>query len=153
MENGLTRSTGEVNDGANSQGTTGTQSTTNDVKTKGHIVIPFTHRVSAKALKRSVGGMVWQTHFKGSSTIKNLLVSSKDKDPHGQQNWGHILVPVWWPYLWWWIHMGKPPGPSVKDSKNIWNILSLYIIIAVMHRSSHHPTKLPNNREGGEWLS
>ena len=33
----LTRSADEVNDGANSQGTTGTQPTTNEVKTKGHI--------------------------------------------------------------------------------------------------------------------
>ena len=34
--------TSEVNDGANSQGTRGTQSVTNEAKTKGHIVIPYT---------------------------------------------------------------------------------------------------------------
>ena len=36
------RSASEVSDGANSQGTTGTQPTTNEVKTKAHIVIPYT---------------------------------------------------------------------------------------------------------------
>ena len=42
VEKRLTRSTGEVNDGTNSQGTTGTKPTTNEVKTKGHIVMPYT---------------------------------------------------------------------------------------------------------------
>ena len=39
VEKRLTRSTSEVNDGANSQGTTDSQSTTNEVKTKGHTVM------------------------------------------------------------------------------------------------------------------
>ena len=42
VEKRLTRSTREVNDGANSQGTAGAKSTTNEVKIKDHIVIPYT---------------------------------------------------------------------------------------------------------------
>ena len=57
VEKRLTRSTSEVSDGANSQGTAGTQPTTNEVKKKGHIVIPYTQG-PGKVLKRSVGGMV-----------------------------------------------------------------------------------------------
>ena len=27
--------------------------------------------------------------------------------PYGQPKWCHLLVPMWWPRLWWWIHRGK----------------------------------------------
>ena len=69
----LTRPPSEVNDGANSQVTAGTQPLTYEVKTKDHLAIPYT-RVSAKVLK-TCGRYGIQTHFKGNSTIKNLLVS------------------------------------------------------------------------------
>ena len=39
-----------------------------------------THKVFVKVSKRSVVDNGIQTHFKGGSTIKNLLVSPKDKD-------------------------------------------------------------------------
>ena len=42
VEKRLNRSSSEVTEGANNQSTTGTQPTTNEVKTKGHIVIPHT---------------------------------------------------------------------------------------------------------------
>ena len=80
VEKRFTRSTGEVNDGANSQGTAGTEPTTNEVKTKGHIVIPYTQGL-CESIKKICGRYGIQTHFKGTSTIKNLLVSPKDKDP------------------------------------------------------------------------
>ena len=76
----LTRSTSEVNDGANSQGITSTLPTINEVKTKGHIDIPYTQG-PCKSIKKICGRYGIQTHFKGNSTIKNLLVSPKDKDP------------------------------------------------------------------------
>ena len=81
----LTRSASEVSDGANSQGTTSTQPTTNEVKTKDHIAIPYTQGLceSIKKICRRYG---IQTHFKGNSTIKNLLVSPKDKDPMVNKN-------------------------------------------------------------------
>ena len=42
VEKRLNRPSREVTDGANNQGTVGTQPTNNEVKTKGHIVIPYT---------------------------------------------------------------------------------------------------------------
>ena len=65
---------------ANNQGTVGAQPTTNEVKTKGHIVIPHTQGLS-ESIKKICGRYGIQTHFKGSNTIRNLLVSPKDKDP------------------------------------------------------------------------
>ena len=42
VEKRLNKSTSETIDGVNNQGTTGAQAVTNGVKTKGHIVIPYT---------------------------------------------------------------------------------------------------------------
>ena len=80
VEKRLTRSTTKVNDAANSQGTVGTKPTTNEVKTKGHIVIPYTQGL-CESIKKICVRYGIQTHFKGSSIIKNLVVSPKDKDP------------------------------------------------------------------------
>ena len=80
VEKTLTRPTSEANDGANSKGTTGTQPITDEVKTKGHIGIPYTQGLW-ESIKRIGGRYGIQTHFKGSSSIKNLLVSPKDNDP------------------------------------------------------------------------
>ena len=70
----------EVTDWANNQGTAGTQPTINEVKPKGHIVIPYTQGL-CESIKKICGRYGIQTHFKGGSTIKNLLVSLKVKDP------------------------------------------------------------------------
>ena len=51
VEKRLNKSSSEAIDGVNNQGTTGTQAVTNKVKTKGHIVIPYT---PVKASQRSV---------------------------------------------------------------------------------------------------
>ena len=80
VEKRLNRPSREVIDGANNQGTAGTQPITSEVKTKGHIVIPYT-QVICGSIKKICGRYGIQTHFKSSSTIKNLLVSPKDKDP------------------------------------------------------------------------
>ena len=45
-----------------------------------------THKVLVKVSKRSVARYGIQTHFKGGRTIKNLLVSPKDKDPMVNQS-------------------------------------------------------------------
>ena len=45
-----------------------------------HIVIPYTQGL-CESIKRICGRYSIQTHFKGGKTIKNLLVSPKDKDP------------------------------------------------------------------------
>ena len=75
----LNKSTSKAIDGVNNQGTTGTQVVTNEVKTKGHIVIPYTQGL-CESIKKICGRYGIQTHIKGGSTIKNLLVSPKDKD-------------------------------------------------------------------------
>ena len=80
VERRLNRSSREVTDGANNQGIAGTQPTTNEVKTKGHIVIPHTQGL-CESIKKICGRYGIHTHFKCGSTIRNLLVSPKDKDP------------------------------------------------------------------------
>ena len=80
VEKRLNRSTSEAIDGANNHGTTAAQVATNEVKTKGHIVIPYTQGL-CESIKKICGRYGIQTHFKCGSTIKNLLVFPKDKDP------------------------------------------------------------------------
>ena len=67
---------GQVNDGGNNTA----QSANQEVQSKGHIVIPYTQGL-CESIKRICGRYGIQTHFKGGRTIKNLLVSPKDKDP------------------------------------------------------------------------
>ena len=54
-------------------------------KTKSHIVIPYTQGL-CENIKQICHRYGIQTHFKGGSTIKNLLVSPKDKDPMVNQS-------------------------------------------------------------------
>ena len=77
VEKRLNRSNREVSDGVSNQPA---QPVTNEVKNKGHIVIPYTQGL-CESIKKICGRYGIQTHFKGSRTIKNLLVSPKDKDP------------------------------------------------------------------------
>ena len=80
VEKRLNQNSREVTDGANNQGTAGAQPATNEVGTKGHIVIPYTQSL-CESIKKICGGHGIQTHFKGSNTIRNLLVYPKDKEP------------------------------------------------------------------------
>ena len=61
---------------ADNQGTTGAKPATNEVKTKGHIVIPYTQGL-CESIKKICGRYGIQTYFKDSNTIGNLLVSPK----------------------------------------------------------------------------
>ena len=65
----LTKPTSEESKGANNQGTAGMKPTTNEVKTKGHIVISYTQGL-CKSIKNICGKYGIQIHFKGNSTIK-----------------------------------------------------------------------------------
>ena len=85
VEKGLYRSSSEVIDGAKNQGTTGTLDATREVKSKGHIVTPYTQGL-CESIKKICGRYGIQTHLKGGTTIKNLLVSPKDKDPMVNQS-------------------------------------------------------------------
>ena len=55
------------------------------MRNKGHIVIPYTQGL-CESINKICGGYGIQTHFKGGRTIKNLLVSPKDKDPMVNQS-------------------------------------------------------------------
>ena len=79
MERRLNKLSSEASEGANNQGTRGAQPGTKEVKTKGHIVIPYTQGL-CESIKKICGRYGIQTYFKGSNTIRNLLVSPKDKD-------------------------------------------------------------------------
>ena len=80
VEKRLNRSSSEVIDGVNNQGANSTPAATREVKSKGHIVIPYTQGL-CESIKKICGRYGIKTHFKGGSTIRNLLVSPKDKDP------------------------------------------------------------------------
>ena len=80
VEKRLNKSTSVVNDGVSNQGITVAQPATNEVKSKGHIVIPYTQGL-CESIKKICGRYGIQTHFKGGRTIKSLPVSPKDKDP------------------------------------------------------------------------
>ena len=81
VEKRLNRSTRQVNDGGNNSA----QPANHGVQSKGHIVIPYTQGL-CESIKRICGRYGIQTHFKGGITIKNLLVSPKDKDPMVNQS-------------------------------------------------------------------
>ena len=76
VEKRLNRSSRQANDGGNNNA----QSANHVVQNKGLIVIPYTQGL-CESIKKICGRYGIQTHFKGSRTIKNLLVSPKDKDP------------------------------------------------------------------------
>ena len=79
-EKRLNKPTSEASNVANSQGTTGTQPTTIEVKTKGHIVIPHTQGL-CKSIKKICSRYGIQTHFKGNSTIKNYWSPPRTRTP------------------------------------------------------------------------
>ena len=85
VEKRFSRPSIEAIDGVNNQGTNSAPAATREVKSKGHIVIPYTQGF-VKVPKRSVVGMVSKLTSKGGSTIKNLLDSPKDKDPMVSQS-------------------------------------------------------------------
>ena len=76
VEKRFNRSCRQGNDGGNNNA----QSANHKVQNKGHIVIPYTQGL-CESIKKICGRYGIQTHFKGGRTIKNLLVSPKDKDP------------------------------------------------------------------------
>ena len=85
VEKRLNKCSIEAIDRVHNQGTTGNQAAINEVKTKGHIARSYTQGL-CESIKKICGRYCIQTHFKGDSTIKNLLVSPKDKDPMVNQN-------------------------------------------------------------------
>ena len=81
VEKRFNRPSRQVNDGGNSNA----QSANHGVQSKGHIAIPYTQGL-CESIKKICDRYGIQTHFKGGRTIKNLLVSPKDKDPMVNQS-------------------------------------------------------------------
>ena len=124
------------------------------MKSKPRVTLLYlTHKVSVK-VSGSVGGMGIQTlHFKGSNTIRNLLVSPKDKDPMFNQR-GAIY----------WFQCGD----LTCDDEYIGETIRIFgerfkehlkDPSPIHHHSTHtgHPTSHNNfqiiGREGGAWFS
>ena len=104
VERRFSQLTSEGSNSANSQDTTGTEPTTTEAKTKGHIFIPYTQDL-CKSIKKICSKYGIQTHFRGNKTIKNISVSPKDKDPvEKKEKWSHLLVPLWGACMWWGIY-------------------------------------------------
>ena len=102
VEKIFTKPTSEVNDIAEGQGTASVQPTNNEVKTKSHIVIPYTKGLGESIKKICIRYGI-HTQFKVNSTIKNLLVCPKDRDPMANKSraiywfqWGtlHAMVNI-----------------------------------------------------------
>ena len=85
VEKRLNKPSSEAIDGVSNQGANSTPAATREVKSKGHIIIPYTQGL-CESIKEICGRYGIQTHFKGGCTIKNLLVSPKDKDPMVSQS-------------------------------------------------------------------
>ena len=112
----LNRSSSEVIDGVNNQSTNGTPAATQEVKSKGHIVIPYTQGL-CESIKKICGRYGIQTHFKGGTTIRNLLVSPRTKTLRSTRVMPSIGISVVTLAVMMNI-LGKPPGPLVKDTKS-----------------------------------
>ena len=80
VERRFSQLTREGNNSANTQDTAGTEPTTTEAKTKDHIVRSYSQGL-CKSIKKICSKYGIQTHFRGKRTIKNILVSPKDKDP------------------------------------------------------------------------
>ena len=87
VEKMLNKSTSEATDGVNKQGTTGTQAVTNEVKPKGHIVIP-THQGFVKVSRGSVVDMA----FKPTSKVAAPSRTSWSP-PRTKTLWSNRVMP------------------------------------------------------------
>ena len=93
VERRLSKLTNKRSNSANFQDTTDAKPTSNEVKTKGHIVIPYTWGL-CKTSKKICSRYGIHTNFKGNNTINNILVPPRTRTPW-KQNSGHLLVPMW----------------------------------------------------------
>ena len=116
MEKRLNSPSREVSDEANNPGTAGAQPATNEVKTKGQIVIPYTLGL-CENVKKIHGRYGIQIHFKSSNTLRNLLVSPRTKTIWSAKVGSYIGFNVVISYVMINIKM-KPSGHLVKDTKS-----------------------------------
>ena len=99
---------------------------TNTNNQKSHIVVPYYSGLS-ESIKNIDSNYGVEVYFKGGSTIKNLLMSPKDKDPIQKTEWSRLQIPMWQGGLWWGIHWRvlknfwrKVQGTSETPLSHIW---------------------------------
>ena len=80
VEKRLNKPIGEVNDGAEDQRTAGVQPTTNEVKTKGHIVIPYTQGLD-ESIKKIAVGMVYRPTSRVTAPSKTYWSPPRTRTP------------------------------------------------------------------------
>ena len=80
VERRFSQLTGERNNNANTYDTADTKPTSTEAKTKGHIVRPYTQD-PCRSIKKTCSEYGIQTHFRGNRTIKDILVTSMNKNP------------------------------------------------------------------------
>ena len=90
VERRFTKPTSAVSNVVNNQGTTGTQPTTQEVKTKGQLVIPCTQGL-CKNTKKICSRYAIQTHFKDDSTIKKLCGFPRRQGSHANKRFKEHL--------------------------------------------------------------
>ena len=81
------------------------------------MVIPYTQGV-AESFKKICGKYWIQTHFKGNTTIKQLLMKPKDQDPKDKKS-GVICSYQCEENAWDEEYIGKHHGPWVRDTWSI----------------------------------
>ena len=99
------------------------------MKSKLRVTLSCPTHSLCESIKKICGRYGIQTHFKGGSTIKNLLVSPKDKDPMVNQS----SAKYWYQYGNLGCndeYIGKPPGPLVEDTRSTWRPPHLFITTA-----------------------
>ena len=70
------------------------------------VILSFlTHKVFVKVWKRSVVDMAFKPTSKVAGPSKPPGLPQGQR-PYGQPKWCHLLVPMWWPRLWWGIRGG-----------------------------------------------
>ena len=74
-------------------------------KIRGTLSYP-THKVFVKVSKRSVVGMASKLTSKVAEHPKPTSLPQGQR-PYGQPKWCHLLVPMWGPKLWSWVHRGN----------------------------------------------
>ena len=56
---------------------------------KPYITVPY-YKGLSESVKKKCSNYGVQVYFRGGTTIKNLLVAPKDKDPYVEEEWGHL---------------------------------------------------------------
>ena len=68
-----------------------------------YIVVPY-YRGLSESPKKVCSKHGVQVYFKGGTTIKNLLMTPKDKRPYPKEERSHLQIQMWQGGVWWRVH-------------------------------------------------